>query len=476
MSLSVRARLTMWFCVVFFCGFAMLGVSAYLGLRASCVRVIDNEQSSRADGVESFLGEHIRRLSLARLQQEISLHAALKPSDLEVQDQSGTVLYCGAALSTICNKVERKGSLHFTTDQQLRVFSTMRTIKGASYRIRVVSDLGFQKDVLNLFFFWLLVIAPVALVSSALGGYWLSGRALLPVRDIIQEVHAIGEQSLGKRLRVPKTGDEIQLLSETLNGMLGRIERAFRQVTDITTNASHELRTPVSVIRTSAEIALLNARPTVGSHRNSLLQICVEAEKSTRLLDSMLMLARAESGVQPLHFATLSLAESARQAVQSCHDLAEVKRISLTCEHDGSDVTISADPAHLNRLWMLLIDNAIKYTPCGGRVIVCVRLNDRSEAICEISDNGIGIEPSDLPQIFERFYRAGNAKQSTEPGSGLGLAIARKIVESHQATIGVNSVQGAGSIFHVTFKRKIEPVLSKIAHEGSAEMVATSGR
>jgi signal transduction histidine kinase len=466
----------MWFCVVFFCGFVMLGVSAYLGLRASCVRVIDNEQNSRADGVESFLGEHIRRLPLARLQQEISLHAALKPSYLEVQDQSGGVLYCGAALSTICNKVEEKGSLHFTTDQQLRVFSTMRTIKGTSYRIRVGSDLGFQKDVLNLFFFWLLVIAPVALASSALGGYWLSGRALLPVRGIIREVHAIGEQSLGKRLRVPETGDEIQLLSETLNGMLGRIERAFRQVTDITTNASHELRTPVSVIRTAAEIALLNARPTVASHRNSLLQICVEAEKSTRLLDSMLMLARAESGVQLLHFATLSLAESARQAVKSCHDLAEIKRISLTCEHDGSDVTISADPAHLNRLWMLLIDNAIKYTPCGGRVIVCVRLNDRSEAVCEISDNGIGIEPADLPQIFERFYRADNAKQSTEPGSGLGLAIARKIVESHQGAIDVSSVPGAGSSFRVTFNRKSEPVLSKIAHEGSVEMVATSGR
>jgi signal transduction histidine kinase len=125
---------------------------------------------------------------------------------------------------------------------------------------------------------------------------------------------------------------------------------------------------------------------------------------------------------------------------------------------------------------MLLIDNAIKYTPCGGRVIVCVRLNDRSEAVCEISDNGIGIEPADLPQIFERFYRADNAKQSTEPGSGLGLAIARKIVESHQGAIDVSSVPGAGSSFRVTFNRKSEPVLSKIAHEGSVEMVATSGR
>jgi len=464
----------MWFCLVFFCGFIVLGVSAYLGLRASCVRVIDNEQSARADGVESFLSEHLRRLPMARVQQEILIHAALKPSDLELQDQAGNVLFCGAALSAICNKIDGKPSFHYTTDQQLRVFSTMRMIKGIPYRIRVASDLGFQKDVLNLFFFWLLVIAPVALVSSALGGFWLSGRALLPVRVIIQEVHAIGEQSLGIRLRVPKTGDEIQILSETLNGMLGRIERAFRQVTDITTNASHELRTPVSVMRTSAEIALLNARPTVESHRSALLQICVEAEKSTHLLDSMLMLARAESGVQPLHFVPISLAESACQAVKSCRELAEVRRISLTCEQEESGISISADPGHLNRLWMLLIDNAIKYTPCGGQVIVRVLSNDRSEAVCEVSDNGIGIEPLDLEKIFERFYRSENAKQIAETGAGLGLAIARKIAEFHEAVISVSSVMGAGTIFRVTFKHKTEPILSKTSKEGSAKEHASA--
>src|ERR1700688_2822343 len=116
-------------------------------------------------------------------------------------------------------------------------------------------------------------------------------------------VHAIGEHSLSMRLQVPKTGDDIQVLSETLDSMLARVESAFRQVRELTANASHELRTPVAIIRTSAEIALLNARPTVESHRQALMQVCAEAEKNTRLLDSMLMLARTDSGAQALHFA-----------------------------------------------------------------------------------------------------------------------------------------------------------------------------
>src|ERR1019366_2250883 len=120
--------------------------------------------------------------------------------------------------------------------------------------------------ILRKFSIWLLVIAPLAGLASAFGGYWLSGRALEPVRGIIREVRAIGEHSLDRRLEVPPTGDDIQLLSETLNSMLARVDGAFCQVRKLTANASHELRTPISIIRTSAEIALLNARPTVESH------------------------------------------------------------------------------------------------------------------------------------------------------------------------------------------------------------------
>jgi signal transduction histidine kinase len=406
------------------------------------------------------------------VQQGILTHIALKAPYLVILDGAGNVIHCGNAVGAVCTMPARNASSALATVEQFRVLSATRYVRGAPYVIRVVSDLSFQTAILRHFFYWLLIVAPAALASSALGGYWLSGRALKPVRGIISEVHVIGEQNLGMRLRTPKTGDEIQVLSETLNVMLDRIERAFRQVTEITTNVSHELRTPVTVIRASAEIALLNARPTVESHRRALQQICEEAEKSTNLLDGILMLARAESGVQPLHFSELSLAKSVAQSLNTCQHLAEAKRISLSCQEDRSDIQLWADPGHLNRLWILLLDNAIKYTSTGGRVTARLMLSAEAEPVCEISDNGIGIEEKDLSSIFERFYRTKDAKLTANTGYGLGLAIARRIAEMHHATIGVSSIQGAGSIFRVTFKAGITPATAVHAHDTNAERFA----
>lgn len=451
MKISVRTRLTVWFSVVFFCGVGVLGVCAYFSVRASCFGDLDNELSFRADGVQGFLNEHISRLSLSRLQSDLSVHAALKPAYLIVQDPSGNILYCGSAVSPICSAGEGKGSGTAFIDQQLRILSVTRKVHGLPYRIRVASDLTFQTAILRHFFYWLLIVAPVALVSSALGGYWLSGRALSPVKEIINEVQAIEEQSLSTRLAVPETGDEIQVLSETVNGMLDRIERAFRQVKEITTHASHELRTPISVIRASAEIALLNARPTLESHRQALVQICAEAEKNTRLLDGMLMLARVESGVQPLHFARLSFSKSVKQAIEACSNLAEAKRINLSFDEECMDAQLWADAGHLKRLWVILLDNAIKYTPNGGHVAARILLNRHHELVCEIRDNGIGIRPEELPHIYERFFRSESAKRSGVDGYGLGLAIARKIVDAHHANIEVSSAGDAGTAFRVSF-------------------------
>jgi signal transduction histidine kinase len=458
MKLSVRARLTVWFCLASCCGVLILGIAAYVGLRSSVIRVIDNELSSRKDGVDDFLSEHVTLLAPPRFQEVLSQRAALKPAYLIVQRSTGGLLYCGSAVRLLCFTDIANSAHTFATNGSLRVLSAMSIVDGAAYRFQVSSDLSFETKILHNFSFLLVLIIPTAIVFSTLGGYWLSGCVLKPVRSIIDEAHAIGERNLSQRLYVPNTGDEIQVLSETLNGMLGRIDKAFRQVTEITANASHELRTPTSIIRTAAEIALLNARPTVESHRQALLQICTEAEKNTRLLDSMLMLARIDSQEQALHFVWLPLQKNVRQAIEACRHLANAKDIKLVFTEEVGDFHMWGDPTHLNRLWLLLLDNAIKYTPVAGQVIVRLRLESGSEPVCEISDNGIGIQPSDLPSIFERFYRAENARLTGDAGSGLGLAIARWIADTHQARIDVRSVYMSGSSFRVTFKASASPV------------------
>jgi len=237
--------------------------------------------------------------------------------------------------------------------------------------------------------------------------------------------------------------------------MLARVDRAFRQVRELTANASHELRTPISIIRTSAEIALLNARPTIESQRQALLQICAEAEKNTRLLDHMLMLARTDSGAQALQFSRVSLAKSVRLAIAACQHLAEAKQIVLRFSSDA-DTSLWADASHLHRLWLLLLDNAIKYTALGGEVHVRTYFGANGLAKCEIADNGIGIETADIQHIFDRFYRAENARLACEVGSGLGLEIAQWITGVHDATLTVDSAPGVGSTFRVAFAVRSE--------------------
>jgi two-component system, OmpR family, heavy metal sensor histidine kinase CusS len=456
MRLSVRGSLTIWFCLVFFCGVFLLGLSAYIGLRSTIIQLVDSELRARLDGVDNFLREHVNRFPRSRVEQDLSVHFALKPLFLIIHAPQGELFYCGSAVRALCSANAATISHPFLTVGDLRLLSAIRIINGAPYRISVASELTFQSALLGRFSLLLLIIAPMALASATLGGYWLVGRALAPVRDIIQAVHSIGEQSLSMRLHVPVTGDEIQLLSETLNGMLSRVESAFRRVTELTANASHELRTPVAIIRTSAEIALLNARPTVESHRQALMQVCAEAEKNTRLLDSMLMLARTDSGAQALHFARISLERSVRQAVNACRYLAEAKDIALIYEENVPGLYLWADPTHLNRLWLVLLDNAIKYTPPGGQVTVTILCSSSGAPICEIADSGIGIAPNDLPNIFERFFRAENARLVADSGSGLGLPIARWIADVHHAQLNVESIPGAGSIFRVMFQANME--------------------
>jgi two-component system, OmpR family, heavy metal sensor histidine kinase CusS len=238
LTLSVRARITILYDRVFLLGFILLGISAYVGLRSTIVKIVDNELSLQAgDGVDNFLAEHVNRLPIPKLQQDLSVHAALKPALLVIQSPAGDLLYCGTSVKALCSSPPMRISPFFTRAKDQRVLSVTRIIKGAPYRICVASDLGFEATILRHFSFWLLLIVPLALLSSTLGGYWLSGRALEPVQGIIKGVHAIGEHSLSMRLQVPETGDDIQVLSETLNGMLTRVENSFRQVRELTANA-----------------------------------------------------------------------------------------------------------------------------------------------------------------------------------------------------------------------------------------------
>jgi heavy metal sensor kinase len=293
----------------------------------------------------------------------------------------------------------------------------------------------------------LLLLIPLLLLVASAGGYWMSRRALAPVVRITQTAERIGSRNLSSRLEVAQSRDELQHLSETLNGMLERLEMAFRRITQFTADASHELRTPVALMRTTAELSLRKPRAEA-DYREALTQILRELETTSALIENLMLLARADSGVEVLQFAPVDLAEILGDACRQGRILTEGKQISFQELITQDPVIVEGDAGALRRLFVILLDNAVKYTPPGGTVTLTLT-DPRGVAVAEIRDTGIGIGEVDLPHIFERFYRADKARSPGMGGVGLGLSIGRWIAEAHGGVIEAESTPGQGSVFRV---------------------------
>jgi len=288
---------------------------------------------------------------------------------------------------------------------------------------------------------------PVLLLAAAVGGYWMSTRAMRPVQEITQAAQAITPQDLSQRVAVPQTRDELQQLAETLNNMLDRIETAVVHITQFTADASHELRTPIALIRTRAEVTLDNPRSN-DQYRSALQEVLAESERTSALIENLMLLARSDTGSEVLHFERTDLSALARDVSAQAQTLADAKQIGWKAVIPDAAIWVHVDPQSLRRLALILIDNAVKYTPHGGSVSLAIR-NSGTHAEIEVKDTGIGISEADLPHIFERFYRADKARSRDQGGTGLGLSIGHWIAHAHGGEIGVESSAGTGSSFVV---------------------------
>jgi heavy metal sensor kinase len=288
---------------------------------------------------------------------------------------------------------------------------------------------------------------PLVVSIASLLGYWLSGRSLAPVSRITRTAEEIGIENLSRRLDVPRPRDELRRLTETLNAMLGRIETSFRRVTQFTADASHDLRTPVAVIRTTAEIALRKSRSDE-EYREALSRILDTSIETSGLLENLLMLARADAGAAELEMHPLDLGNHVKKAREQGAILAATKSLNFTSQVPDAAVMVRADAIAIDRLLLILVDNAVKYTPFGGCCEIALTTSE-TEAHISVKDTGVGIEAAELESIFERFHRADKVRSRETAGAGLGLAIARWIASVHGGSITAESTAGAGSVFHV---------------------------
>lgn len=335
----------------------------------------------------------------------------------------------------------------------------------------VAASLEGNRPILRTFSAGLLWTVPVLLVLSALGGYLLSRRALKPVDQITAATRSISASNLSERLPVPRTRDELQRLSETCNAMLARLEAAVGEIKRFTGDASHELRSPLSFIRTVAEVAVRN-READPESRRAFEEIVEECGKASRVLEDLLTLARADAGSVHLAFEPIDLASLVTAVCDKARLLAVVRNHTVAVSTNGAGhAYVRGDYSSLRRLIWVLIENAAKYTPPPGRIQVSVNTTPR-QVIVSVEDNGIGISPADLPHIFERFFRADPSRGRVE-GSGLGLSIAKWIADVHDARISVESTESGGSMFQVAlpvFEQERIPAPSFASHSVSRQI------
>jgi two-component system, OmpR family, sensor kinase len=294
------------------------------------------------------------------------------------------------------------------------------------------------------------IVAPIILLISIAAAYIIAGRAFRPVDGIINEVEAITDgRSLHRRLALDGSGDELSRLTRTLNAMIERLETSFGALRRFTADASHELKTPLTVMRADVERAMTTTAVST-EQLESLEEALREIRRMSDLVDSLLTLARADEGRFDLIREPVALEPLVREVYETAVILGEGAGISVFLPV-LEEVTVSGDATRLRQLFLNLVTNAIKYTPTGGRVDLS--LSKRLDAITfTVRDSGIGIAANDLPFIFDRFWRADRvrSRSSERAGFGLGLAIAQYIAHAHGGSLTVSSRLGRGSVFTVT--------------------------
>jgi heavy metal sensor kinase len=267
------------------------------------------------------------------------------------------------------------------------------------------------------------------------------------VDEISRAAQRIGIENLADRLEVPRTGDQLQRLSETLNATFARLEASVVRLKQFTADASHELRAPISLIRTTAEVAVQNDR-SAAEYREALGEILEESERTSEVVNSLMVLARADSGKETLARAPIDLQPVMREAFEQGEKLARGRGVQFEASLPLGSIPIQGDRSALRRAVLILIDNAVKYTPSGGTVKAGLA-REEEFALISVTDTGIGIAKEDIDRVFDRFWRADRARSRAQGGAGLGLSIAKWIAEEHRGSIEVESTPGYGSTFRI---------------------------
>ena len=458
---SIRTRLTIWYTCLLTVTLLIVGGAAFALLSYS----LSHEMDSALDSVAKTLIERDQSRAATFLPSEIDQafrrFFGFSPWDhyFQMRDPSGNRDEHRSLPST--GKLPLSGK---ALNNAMRGLSSFETVEGlGEYPVRILTmpvmesnrvlnmiQVGMSlKSIKETHLRFLLIMAgvlPLGMVLAASGGWLLADRALKPVDRMTATARRISAEHLSQRVDETGTGDELDNLAKTLNQMLTRLDAAFSQVRRFSADASHELQTPLTILKGELEVALRSTR-TPEEYRATLESALEEVDRIAHLVEGLLLLARAEAGVLRMDRQEVDLGQVLEEVYTRLKPLADSRRIELrlgTIE----PLPIRGDRDRLQRMTSNLLDNAIKYTGAEGRVTIGLEHDSRWASII-VSDTGSGIPIEEQKHIFQPFYRTAEARSLAEWGTGLGLSIAQSIAAAHGGTIQVESVLGRGSSFRV---------------------------
>jgi heavy metal sensor kinase len=456
---NLRLRLTLWFGSAFALLLLLhIGVATYVHYRQLVSQVFHAEIQD-LETVEGLLyqGPNGQILLNEKYFNRPQLRLRLDRL-LEVLSPEGEVLYRGDRLNGLNLggtplPDEGKGddynerTIRLDDGRDVLVISHFHLLNGRPILLRVGYDEAPLRANVVRFLLLLLALAPVTIIVAVLVVFRITERALSPLSTMVRRAERITAEKLNERLPVHNEADDLGNAAKVFNELLQRLEDSFRQLKRFTSDASHELRTPLASLRSIGEVSLRNSH-TNDEYRDVIASMLEEVRRLTRLVESLLVISRADSGQIALQLATVPLVNLIEEVQDLVGILAEDKHQTLRVQGDPQ-LSIEADRSILRHAIVNLIDNAIKYSPEGGEIVIDV--HEASNAAVEITftDHGTGIPADERDLIFDRFYRADEGRSREKGGTGLGLSIAKWAVEVHKGKIGVDPDFKQGSRFYI---------------------------
>jgi heavy metal sensor kinase len=460
---SVRTRLTLWYAAVLALSLIVFALLIYYAVAATFHKRQDESLRATAQTVASaYVEEFAEQHSVAKAGEVVLSELTFPNHYVEVLERTGQPIASSRNLS-------RTFAIpaHTLDEARARNYGavTVDGLRAAVVPLASDQDIGFAvvAEPLSIIDEGLRQLrrdffagVPLVLLLASLGGYFLARKSLAPIASMNQQTHRISAESLSQRLDVTNPRDELGRLATTINELLGRLENSFNEQQRFIADASHELRTPLAVLRGETEIALAKQR-TLDEYEESLSLIQEEAERLSRIVEDLFLLAR-----QPIETPAalskerVSLNDAVKDCARAAQVLATRKGVRLTTENNSALIDLNGDKELITRMILNLLDNAVKYTPAGGEILLALtRQNGNAEIV--VRDTGVGIPEQDRQRVFDRFYRVDKARSRALGGAGLGLSIVRWIVEVHGGEIHIDSVPGRGSTFTVDLPLSVEP-------------------